>query len=202
MAQYRPKASVNVPSVTGAIVQGSAKPQFEAWKPSTWPAAPKQWNATFVKTIAQIFQESILDEIDNVISDAKGDLNYRGHVVAIALFCALDAISSYGYGARSGKQIPDFVRAHFPLDYRPHAKSLLELYRHAMIHSWNLFEVAIQPGNEPITSAGGILGFGLLSFRKALDVGTSDFLNRLAGDVQLQTRTRDRYEQLRGTAKQ
>jgi hypothetical protein len=64
----------------------------------------------------------MLNEIDNVIADAGGDLQHRGHVVAIALLCALDASSSYGYGRKNGKQILPFVRTHFPGDNRPHAR--------------------------------------------------------------------------------
>src|ERR1700732_4450900 len=110
MVEYT--ASVSVPSVTGAIIPGSSG--FLAWQPSTWPPAPQTWNAGLIATVQKIFEESMLNEIENVIADAGKNLEHRGHVVAIALLCALDAISSYGYGAKSGKQIPDFVQAHFP----------------------------------------------------------------------------------------
>src|SRR5438045_9368556 len=154
-----PRPSLSVPSITGAQVVGARAPKiFIAWQPSTWPAAPTSVDEQFVYTLKQIFEQSILAEINNVISDATkctGDLQHRGHVVAIALLCALDAISYYAYGAKSGGQIPDFVTAHFSAEYQPHAEALRKLYRNAMIHSWNLFEVAISPGNERISSAGG-----------------------------------------------
>jgi hypothetical protein len=108
---------------------------FAAWQPSTWPVAPSKWDVNLIETLREIFEKSILNEIDDVIADAGGTLEGRGHVVAIALLCALDTISSYGYGARSGRQIPEFVRDHFPLEYRSHAAALQKLYRHAMVHS-------------------------------------------------------------------
>ncbi len=192
-------ASVSVLSATGAIVPGSAA--FHAWQPSTWPKAPSKWDVGLIATIRQIFDESILNEIDNVIKDAGGNLEHRGHVVAIASLCALDAISSYGYGARSGKQIPDFVRAHFPPNYQPHADALLCLYRNAMVHSWNLFEAAIKPGNDPVTRAKGVLCFGLLHFRQAISKAVNDYLKKLKTDQNLQATTLKRYRQLKASAK-
>lgn len=82
----------------------------------------------FVLVLKRIFELSMLLEISNVMEDATaatGALEHRGHVIAIAMFCALDAISSYGYGRRNGKQIDPFVRAHFPEEYQPHANTLL-----------------------------------------------------------------------------
>lgn len=200
-----PKLDVSVPSITGAPGVGEPQPTgFVAWQPSTWPEAPTAVDERFVFTLKRIFEESILGEIANVISDAQaqnGDLQHRGHVVAIALLCALDAISSYGYGARSGKQIPDFVRVHFPALYKAHANSLLTLYRHAMVHSWNLFEVSITPGNEQVAKVGGTLSFGLLNFFDALKLAAGEFLEHLERDTSLQKKTLDRYKQLRKTAK-
>jgi hypothetical protein len=193
------KYDVSANSITGAIV-GRA-PVFYAWQPSTWPAPPAKWDPTLIVTIRIIFEESMLSEIDNVIADAGRDLQHRGHVVAIALLCALDAISSYGYGRKNGKQIPPFVRAHFPGDYRPHAKSLLKLYRHSMVHSWNLFAAAILPGFDPVTNDGGVLSFGLLNLRDALSKGMEDYLAKLATNKTLQTTTLTRYRQLRNSAK-
>ena len=143
----------------------------------------------------------MLNEIDNVIADAGGNLEHRGHVVTIALLCSLDAISSYGYGARSGQQIPDFIAAHFPGEYHPHAKAVLHLYRHAMVHSWNLFEAAITPGAEAVTSNNGVLCFGLLHLSEAVRTGMNDYLRKLESDPKLQGPTLKRYRKLRGSAK-
>lgn len=145
----------------------------------------------------------MLMEINNVIGDAtarNGNLEHRGYVVAIALFCALDAISSYAYGPKSGAQIPGFIRAHFPAEYRPFAQDVLKLFRHAAIHSWNFFEVGIFPGNEGISRNGQVICFGLLDFFNALKSATEDFLENLAGDDALQTTARKRYESLRSKA--
>jgi hypothetical protein len=190
---------VSAHSITGAIVGGA--PAFYAWQPSTWPAAPATWDPALIVTIRRIFEESMLNEIGNVIADAGGDLQHRGHVVAIGLLCALDAISSYGYGRKNGKQIPPFIRAHFPGDYRPHAKRLLKLYRHAMVHSWNLFAAAILPGFDPVTNDGVVLCFGLLNLRDALSKGVEDYLAKLATSRTLQTATLTRYRQLRNSSK-
>lgn len=200
-----PKFNVLAPPITGAPDVGQPHPNdLIAWQPSTWPGAPTAVDEKFIFTLKRIFEESILGEIENVISDAQaqnGDLRHRGHVVAIALLCALDAISSYGYGARCGKQMPEFVVAHFPPKYRAHARSLLTLYRHAMVHSWNLFEVSITPGNEQIAKAGGTVSFGLLNFFDALKIAGGEFLEQLEHDARLQKNTLERYRQLRKTAK-
>lgn len=199
-----PKLDVSSPPITGAPVGVAPALPFIAWQPSTWPPAPAAVDEAFVDNLKHIFEESILSEINNVISDAHnsvGSLEHRGHVVAIALLCALDAISSYGYGARCGKQIPEFVRAHFPAQYRPRADALLVLYRHAMVHSWNLFEVSLSPGTEEISESGGVISFGLLNFFEALVQATERFLEQLVNDPALQQKTLARYKALKGLAK-
>jgi hypothetical protein len=177
--------------------------QFVPWKPSAWPNAPSDQNE-FAMVLKRIFEVSMLMEINNVIEDAaarNGSVEHRGHVLAISLLCALDAISSYGYGKKNGKQIPPFIRAHFPGEYRQFANAVLKLYRHALVHSWNLFEAAITPGDEGISAEGGVISFGLLNFFDALKQGTEHFLEQLAHDGKLQTKARTRYNTLRRTAK-
>ncbi len=176
---------------------------FVPWQPSAWPEAPADQHE-FTNVLKRIFEVSMLMEINNVIEDAKArndSLEHRGHVLAISMLCALDAISSYGYGALCGKQIPPFVRAHFREEYKPFALGILRFYRHALVHSWNLFQVAITPGNEGITADKGVISFGLLNFFSALQEATEDFLTRLSGTKELQRKARNRYSKLRRTAK-
>jgi hypothetical protein len=193
-------AVTGVPSIAGEQVYGPA--EFLAWQPSTWPSPPAAWDSSMISVIRRIFEESMLDEIDNVIADAKGDLRHRGHVVAIALLCALDTVSSYGYGAHCGAQIPEFVRTHFPAEYRAHGKALLELYRHAMVHSWNLFGAAVRPGNDTVTCVNNVLSFGLLNLRGALAEGIESYLEDLKANPHLQGMTLLRYTDLRSSAVQ
>ena len=200
MVIYRP--SVSVPSISGAVVDAGSG--LRSWQPTTWPEAGATCDSGLIVTIRKIFDESILSEIDNVIADAQranGSLEHRGYVVAIALMCALDAISSHGYGARCGAQIPDFVRAHMPVEYYAHADDLLKLYRHALVHSWHLFEVTIRPGAESISVENNVVCFGLLHLRKAISHGTADYLKKLETDPILQTRTLERYNSLKSKAR-
>jgi hypothetical protein len=196
--------SVAAPDASGVNIDQSPPPAtaaFYPWQPSTWPLAPKKVDANFIFTLEKIFKESILGEIENVIEDARksnGDLQHRGHVVAIALMCALDAISSYGYRKHN---VAKFVKAHFPAEYRSHADALYKLYRNSMIHSWNLFRATILPGNEKITKARGTLSFGLLDFFAALQSGVKDFLVRLRTDKHLQTNSLNRYRKLKKSAR-
>src|SRR6266852_7640950 len=94
-------ASLASPAVSGAVVGPlPAGPAFLPWQPSTWPSASAKVDANFITDLRKIFDESILGEICNVIEDIKksnGDLQHRGHVVAIALMFVLDALSSYRY---------------------------------------------------------------------------------------------------------
>lgn len=69
--------------------------EFLPWQPSTWPEPDPDFSK-FLPVLAHIFKETLIDEIGNVINDAtkvNGDLQHRGHVVALALFCAVDAIA-------------------------------------------------------------------------------------------------------------
>lgn len=199
-----PKLDVSAPAVSGAQVGAQPQLKFVAWQPSTWPAAFVAVDDRFVQILKRIFKESMLGEISNVIDDAvkaNGGLQHRGHVVAISLMCALDAISSYGYGRKSGKQIPPFIRAHFPSEYYPHADEIRDVYRHTLVHSWNLFEAAIYPDKTAVESKNGTIAFGLLNFSDALVQGTENFLEELAHNGTLQKNALQRYRQLRGTAK-
>jgi hypothetical protein len=185
-------------------------PALRPWLPSTWPPAPAKVDDAFIETLRRIFQESILNEVDNVIADANGNLSHRGHVIAIALLCALDAVSSYAYRdkklgkgrrAQKNKALSQFVAVHFPADYRRHDKAINKLYRNCMIHSWNLFAAAIQSGDQKIDNTKGIVSFGLLNFRDALKVGIEDFLVNLKTDASLQATALRRYRKFRGSAK-
>ena len=101
---------------------------------------PASVDEKFIYTLKRIFEETILGEIGNVIAYVQHrypDLEHRGHVIGIALMCALDAIASYGYRKHS---VADFIRIHFSADYHPHADQIYELYRCSLVHSWNLFE--------------------------------------------------------------
>jgi hypothetical protein len=198
---FSPKFNVLSPSITGAIVSATAPPVFVAWQPSTWPATPSAVDDKFVFTLKSIFEESILGEINNLNADvhkSNGDLQHRGHVVAIALMCALDAIASYGYRKHP---ISDFSKAHFRADYHAHADEMYELYRCSLVHSWNLFEAAICPDDTKIKLEGGSLTIGLLDLFDCLVRATEDFLEKLTYDPPLQKNTLERYEELRNTAR-
>lgn len=198
---FSPKASTVSPPVTGAYMSGTGPQLFAAWQPSTWPAAPASSPSEFIEVLKRIFEESILGEVRNVIEDitkSNGTLAFRGHVVAIAMMCALDAISSYGYrGKKNGK----FIASHFPDEYHPYADQIYEVFRLSLVHSWNLFEASIYADNSPIRLEGGTLAFGLLNFFDALVAGTEDFLNCLPAGGDLLTNAISRYEELRATAK-
>lgn len=195
------KASTVSLPITGAIVSGTSSLLFAAWQPSIWPAASASAPGEFIEVLKRIFEESILGEVRNVIEDitkSNGTLAFRGHVVAISMLCALDAISSYGYrGLKNGK----FIAAHFPVEYRPYADQIYNLFRSSMVHSWNLFEASLYADNSPIRLEKGTLAFGLLNFFDALVAGTEDFLNCLPAGGDLLTNSIIRYEKLRATAK-
>jgi hypothetical protein len=185
-------------------------PAWSPWLPSSWPPYPAKVDDAFIETLRRIFQESILDEVDNVIADANGNLYHRGHVVGIALLCALDAVAYYGYKdellgrgrrARKNKALSQFVAAHFPADYRPHGQAINKLYRNCMVHNWNLFGAAIESGNQKVKDTRGMLSFGLLNFRDALKAGIESFLVNLKTNVALQATALRRYKKLRSSAK-
>ena len=188
--------------ITGAMLLPSGVIDFVPWTPSDWPDAPTD-DHEFLLVVKPIFELSMLLEISGVIDDATartGSINHRGHVIAIALFCALDAISSYGYGARNGEQTP-FVSAHFPSSYKVYAGKLLVAYRHVMVHNWNLFTVSMFPGEEEIAETHGVLSLGVLNLFNALKQATEDFLERAAQDASLMASTRNRYTRLRRRAR-
>jgi len=189
---------------------------FRPWQPSTWPTANDE-GINFFECIERILNETILGEIGNVISDSNaqnGSLGGRGHVVALSLFCAIDTISSYAFentiseqcptclrGDRVGPRYIKYISEFFPDDYKTHAEVLYGSYRNSLVHSWNLFKVAIWPKNEPIRIDNGILNLGLISFYEALNYSIENFLIRLKSDPEIYHAAMRRYETLRQTAK-
>ncbi|HZW80924.1 MAG TPA: hypothetical protein VFF50_10660 [Candidatus Deferrimicrobiaceae bacterium] len=152
------KIDVSAPSASGAMIGAPQPVAFVAWQPSTWPAVPAVVDETFINHLKRIFEESILLEIRNVIDDAQenhGDLQHRGHVIAIALMCALDAIASYGY---RNHHVGDFIKAHFRADYHAFADAIYQLHRNSLVHSWNLFEATIYPDHTKIKLENGAVG--------------------------------------------
>jgi len=148
----------------------------------------------------------MLDELRNVIQDvldANGSkplpLVHRGHVIAVAYMCALDAISAYGYKDR--KRVAKFIKNHFPEDYKRHADRIYPEYRISLVHEWNLFgDAALLPGNEPIQERNGQIEFGLLNFRDAFESATNAFIDSLAVSDVLQRRALNRYREVIGEA--
>ncbi len=189
---------------------------FAPWLPSTWPEAPV-WNDNVDHSISRILRETLVGEIRNVIQDAmrcNGDLTFRGHVVALAMLCAIDALSSYAYrstgiarcpscgrGDGVGPRYERFIEQHFPHEYRGHAHAIYASYRNSSVHSWNLFKVRIWADDRSITVEDGVLGFGLLHFFDALRTGVEDFLARLSGEPDLQASVLARYAELRVSAR-
>ncbi len=177
--------------------------KFTPWQPSTWPEPPDFYTLEFLQTLEKIIKETILDEIDNVISDAykvNGGLAHRGHVVVLALLCAVDSIAAYSFIGGVGERYKNFISIYFPSDYQPFATEIYNLYRNSSVHSWNLFQVAIWPGNEPITTSGGSLSFGIVNFYNALVKAVDNFLSDLPSNTTLQINSLKRYSELKHTA--
>jgi hypothetical protein len=213
--KYDDKAifSAATPEVTASIIPGP-EGHWVAWQPSTWPSSPDAVDPTFISTLKKIFHESMFDEIQNVITDADAQpgkashdaLEHRGHVVAIALFCALDAISAFGFRGAEKKwgrreHIVKFVRKYFRDDYKPYALDIRDLYRNCMIHGWNLFGPSLSPRNAPPSSTAGTPSFGLLHFFDALRAATERFLTDLASNKDIQKMALERYRALKKTAR-
>ena len=176
---------------------------FIPWQPSTWPEPPTSYVVEFSETLERIIKETMLDEIDNVISDAhkvNGDLQHRGHVVILALLCAVDSIAAYTFQGGVGSRYRNFISNYFPAEYQPFANDIYKLYRNSSVHSWNLFQVGISPGEESITINGGSLSFGLINFQKALIRAVDTFLNDLPKNTTLQRNSLKRYTKLKNTA--
>ena len=173
------------------------------WQPTTWPDPPHIYVAGFSETLEKIIKETMLDEINNVISDANqvnGGLTHRGHVVILALMCAVDSIAAYPFSGGVGKRYTNFIKTYFPDEYQPFASVIYKLYRNSSVHNWNLFEVGIWPGSESVSTDGGSLSFGLLNFQDALTQAVESFLKDLPNKPDLQTNCIRRYTELKRRA--
>jgi hypothetical protein len=181
---------------------------FMPWQPSTWPEPPNSYEDDFVITLERIIKETMLDEINNVITDAttvNGSLVHRGHVVLLALMCAIDSMAAYTFSDITGKgcqavRYEKFISTYFPDEYKPYATDIYTLYRNSSVHSWNLFQAGIWPNNEKITMTDGTLSFGLLNFYSALTEAAENFMADLPNNVALQVNCLRRFSELKQTA--
>jgi len=174
---------------------------FEPWKPSTWPDPPKYYDAAFQDAVERIFWESLLEEIFNVISDAP-TLEHRGHVVALSLLCAIDALSSYAFeDRRVGTRYIKYIEQYFPQEYRPKAKMLYDFYRNSITHSWNLFQAEMTIGYEPAVQKGDTITFGLKNLYNALCQSVEELLKAMKTDALVQQSVLKRYRELKDSAR-
>ncbi len=154
----------------------------------------------------------MIDEIGNVISDilkSNGNLEHRGHAIAIPMLCAIDSLSSYAYNVsaeecptchrsdRIGPKFKQFIQTYFPDEYKPHFNEIYTLYRNGLVHEWNLVRVSMLPDNSRIIKNGENLSFGLLNFFNALKSAADNFVLDLATKTELQTNVMARYRKLK-----
>lgn len=195
---------INTEATSGATsMKATDETAFFPWQPSTWPLPPEKFNQDFEKIFGRIVRETIIAELQNVISDIKksnGDLAHRGHVVGIALICGLEVVSSYAY-ADQEDSFKKFMITFFPDDYKKYADKFYKEFRNDLVHQWNLFLAGIQPGEETISDEGGILRFGLQNFLDAFTLATDAYLNALSSSPCLQYNCLDRYRRLRRRAR-
>jgi len=125
------------------------------------------------------------------VHKSNGDLQHRGHVVAIALMCRWTPLPRM-----------DTENITFPISSKrtsapttTRCGSDYELYRCSLVHSWNLFEAAICPDDTKIKLEGRSLTIGLLDLFDCLVPATEDFLEKLTYDPALQKNTLERYEE-------
>ena len=188
------------------------KNNFISWQPSTWPKPPDSYNEDFHKILDKIFKESLLNEIQNVINDAP-TTEHRGHVIALSILCAIDALSSYafydlyaercltcGRSDRISPRYKKYIEQFFPESYKLFAEKIYKLYRNSITHSWNLFQAGMLPGEELIYEKNGIIIFGLKNFFDALKKSVKNFLDELSNDYKIQKSVLARYRELRNTA--
>lgn len=173
---------------------------FVAWQPSTWPEPPTSYDKEFGQVLKTIFEDSLIVEIKNVINDAP-TLEHRGHVVALAILCAIDAVAAYAYSGGVGLRYKKYIKSFFPDEYKPYSEKIYKLYRNSIVHSWNLFEAAILPGNELICEDNGSIVFGLKNFFNALKYSINTFILQLDSNTSLQTNALLRYKELKKSAK-
>lgn len=184
---------------------------FVPWQPSTWPEVDEN----FLENIEKILND-IVFEIKNVVSDAEeqnGGLSRRGHVVALALFCSVDTLSSYafrergggvckecGKGEKIGPRYQEYIKKFFPDDYKPHAEVLYKNYRTNFVHSWNLFSGSITPGDEKIKVDGDKIQVGLLDFLQAVKFSVEKLIQEMQQNEEIYDNCVARYNFLRESA--
>jgi len=206
--RYKPNHDKPVSSGASAFDKG-----LIPWQPSTWPQVPSAYNQEFDTVLKEIFTESLILEIQNVIDDAPS-LEHRGHVVALSILCAIDTLSSYAFRDLNRNRCPacgrtdsvgpryqKYIEQFFPREYGVFASRIYKLYRNSITHSWNLFEATMRPGNQPIQELNGTVAVGLLHFFDSLKTSVSNFFERLSSDPELQAAALSRYRELQATAK-
>jgi hypothetical protein len=181
------------------------QPTVSAVLPSTWPAAPRKFDEGFAVLLQTLFEDAVLTEIRNVIEDSlarNNSLERRGHVIGVAMMCALDSLSCFAsMEPKQGDRIRHFIRKFFGPEFHPFADIVYRGYRNGLVHEWFLTTVAFTPDDEPvIVEASGNISMGLLTFHKGLENSVSTFLKTLRADTATQRQALRRYRKLQQEA--
>jgi hypothetical protein len=190
-------STVSPIGVSGAMIQAPAI--FYPQLPSTWPPVPINPTAEFVAVWDALFNRGMLMEIDNVYNDVAdrnaGSLSGRGHVLALAMMCALDSLSQFAFvGERQHVRIAGFIEEYFPQEFRSIAAEINDHYRNGLVHEWFMTAVAFEPEDEPIRrEQNGSIVMGLRTFKNGLDAAVIEFLAKLRIDDELRRTAAIRY---------
>lgn len=173
---------------------------FIPWQPSTWREHVSA-DADFKHTLSRILNETILGEIKNVMNDSKKlKFGGRGHIIGLAIFCAIDTLASYfTFNKAVGKRYKNFIKGYFPEPYKSYSKAIYDFYRNEMTHSWNLFSVAIQYEGTKITDSG--MTIGLIDIYKALASALNEALKAYDKDSKIRESCLNRYNTLRKSSR-
>lgn len=139
---------------------------------------------------------------------------YGGHVVALAILCAIDTLSSYAFRSlvtdrceqcgrtdKVGPKYRNYTHDFFPRDYQKFSDKIYRLYRNSITHSWNLFEAGMILGDDPIQAVNGPIVFGLRHFFNALKMSVDTFIGKLRDEPKLQEAALLRYRVFRSIAR-
>ncbi|MHA2061782.1 MAG: hypothetical protein ACW963_05785, partial [Candidatus Sifarchaeia archaeon] len=135
----------------------------------TWPTADdleKQTNDVIADFISKIYRKGVFCEINKLMTcDQYKNCAGIGHIVLIAITCAIDSLSAFASGGgRVGDRFTGFIAKYFPNKYSGKENSIYKAFRCDSVHGWNLHRSTIsgKPNDQAhLSESNGVIYISL-----------------------------------------
>ena len=179
----------------------------------TWPKyenLKNESNSTIADFISKIYKKGIFREINRLLTcdiyDENTQTHYTncagiGHIVLIAICCAIDSLSAFASGGgKVRNRFTSFIARYFPSNYSGKESKIYEAFRCDSVHGWNLHKSSISGYvNDPkhLSEEGGTIYISLYDLFNDLNKAFDNYYQELKEDNTIKNNLLKRYKDIK-----